>query len=347
MREKFFNVGGKYFLQQVSNVEEPLAKGVYTLQDDPRSGFYLEKTHDGFNLNHKIYGKETSFVERVTKTFDNTTGNLGILLSGVKGTGKTVTSKLIANSFLTQDIPVIIIPQAYNNVQDFISKIPQSVVLFFDEFEKMYPADYNNSADILTVMEGVRDNGQRRVFLLTTNSLRINDNLIERPGRIRYHKKYTDLTLDVITEIVDDLLENKELKESTIDFISQLKTITVDIVRSVVNEVNIHNEDPKEFGSYFNIKTEENKFDIIQIKEDGAEIPYLRDINLIISESNDVLIRGLKYGKIVAELDNNKYIYDPEDRDDDDNPIKPFMIKIESRSNIHKSFISIPTKMVF
>lgn len=45
----------------------------------------------------KIYGMESKLIEHVMRTFENTTSNLGMLFNGIKGTGKTITAKIIAN----------------------------------------------------------------------------------------------------------------------------------------------------------------------------------------------------------------------------------------------------------
>lgn len=337
---KFFREGTKTFLRQVSNEETPLKPAVYTLQWTPQLGFYLEETHEGFKFGHKIYGASNKFVERVVKTYNNTNNNLGILLSGVKGTGKSVDGKLIVNAFLKQQIPCIIIPQAYDNIQDYISKIPQEVSLFFDEFEKMYPADYNNSADVLTVMEGVRDNGIRRIFILTTNKTFINDNLLERPGRLRYHQKYEDLSLEVIEEIIDDLLEHKDLRKVTIDYISGLKTITVDIVRSIISEVNIHQEDPKEFGHLFNIKKEDKRVDIIRIdpktKEETIWFESARLDKILPNRVQQPFrVNNAWEAEVISIVDENTFIIDEAPRTEDS---LHFTVKVIDREFKHKSF---------
>jgi len=339
MDQKYFKSGNNYFLREVSNVEDPLQVALYVLQFSPKEGFYLEKSAEDFHVNHKIYGKdEKAFTERVKKTFNATKDNLGVLLNGVKGTGKSVQLKLIANHL---ELPIIIIPQAYEGVADYISKIPYSVTLVFDEFEKMYPANYNNNADILTVMEGVLANQYRRVFLLTTNSTYINDNLLERPGRIRYHRTYEDLPLETIEEIVDDLLEYKDLRTATIDFLSTLKTITIDIVKKIVEEVNIHNEDPKIFGKYFNIKKDSKKYDVLIINENGTEKVWFEDVALPVFDPKkpikDLRVNGEWEAKIISILSPTMLIVD-EQLNENNEPEVHIKIKIVDRDNLHKSF---------
>ena len=126
-----------------------LPSKIYTVQVDPRSGeLYLEEYADSFHFDFKVYGMESQLMDHIMKTFENTTGNLGVLFNGVKGTGKTITVKLIANRM---NMPVILITNAYDGLSDFISKICCPCILFFDEFEKVFKKDHNDTG-ILSIM---------------------------------------------------------------------------------------------------------------------------------------------------------------------------------------------------
>ena len=166
-------------------------------------GWYLEKYADEFTFDYKIYGLETEFCEHVIKTFENTTGNLGIMLTGIKGTGKTVTAKILANAF---KLPVIIVKDMGGNNQgmiEYFSSFNFDSILFFDEFEKNFS---EKDSTILQIMDGVYNIGYRKVFLLTTNQMTVNENLVGRPSRIRYVKKFGNLDLKTVKEYLDDNL---------------------------------------------------------------------------------------------------------------------------------------------
>ena len=70
-------------------------------------------------------------------------------------------------------------------------------------------------------------------------------NLFSRPSRIRYMKKYSSLGSNEINEIIDDSLIHVDKKESIIEFCNQLNIITIDILKSIINEVNLFNESPQ------------------------------------------------------------------------------------------------------
>lgn len=257
MKNNWRKINNDFILEEVSQQIKKLPVGVFKINQNPMtSELYLTYLQEKFEFPYKVYGVENTFIERVNKTFKATTGNLGVLMNGVKGTGKTVTAEMICNKL---NLPVLIVPSAYKNLPGFINEIQQDIIVFFDEYEKMYN---NYDASILTVMDGVLNNEHRKVFLLTTNNSYINNNLLQRPGRIRYVKEFTDLTLEVIMEIVEDKLIHKALKDKCVDFISKLETITMDIVNSVISEVNIHNEDPIMFKDIFNINMIENRVNL-------------------------------------------------------------------------------------
>lgn len=243
---------------ETASFQEGLGKGIFTIQVPMMGPTYLERIKDDFHFGYKIYGMNDGFVSRVQKTFDNTTGNLGILLNGTKGTGKSVTAELISNAFGERNMPTVLITGMVPNMNEFLANIHEDIVVFIDEFEKVfsreedgYRSDY--SSEVLTIMDGALKSEYRRVFIFTTNRRFIDDNLLSRPGRIRYSKEYGDLSAAVIEELVDDLLENISFKEAIVDYILGLEIITIDIVKSIIEECNIHNESPEAFKDFFNV----------------------------------------------------------------------------------------------
>ncbi len=301
MTSQWTKAGNRFYLSDTTATVPHLENAVYRLDFDIKIGVYLEKTQDSFDFPHKIYGLRSKFIERVGLAWDRTTGNLGILLNGVKGTGKTVTAKMIANQ---QKRPVILINNDYPGMVEFLNSIQQEVTLFFDEFEKTFKRSgdddysFDPSAKLLTVMDGVLSNEHRKLFILTTNKTYINENLQERPGRIRYVVPFTNLNLEQITEIVSDKLtpEAKELglEEKTITFLSTLEVITVDVVTAVCNEVNIFLEDPEEFRNIFNVKSIKRTFNISRVDQDkeGNEVITVVYRETVLDDPDDIINEG-------------------------------------------------------
>ena len=227
--------------------------GVYKISMS-KQGFYLEYVMSEFVFDYKIYGLQEDFINHVIKTYNEAqTGNLGILLNGTKGTGKTVAAKMIANRL---HLPVIIVQnmgQEMNlQMMNYLStEINFDCVFFFDEYEKTFDKD----TTILSFMDGVYNSESRKVFLLTTNTLSIDRNLIGRPSRILYLKKFGNLEIEAASEFLDDTLNNKEYKQEVLEFINLLSISTIDILKSVVREINIHGiEEFRKSKSYFNVE---------------------------------------------------------------------------------------------
>jgi len=262
--------GGRYYLTQPSVEMEKLENAVYSVHQDDLGRLFLKKKQDTFTFDYKLYGLETNLVDRIIKTHEHTNGNVGVLLNGLRGTGKTITSKIICNR-LNQ--PVIVIGAHYGGVHLFINSIPQDVTVFIDEYEKIF----GDSSDMLTIMDGALNSQYRRVFLLTTNNLYVDENLLQRPSRIRYLKKFEDLSPEIVEEIIDDVLIHKELKSECLQFISTLEIITIDIVKSVLSEVNIHAEAPSTFQDVYNVKKIKGKYDVEVQDTEGNFVTFKED----------------------------------------------------------------------
>jgi SpoVK/Ycf46/Vps4 family AAA+-type ATPase len=267
-------------------------------------GVNLVHTFDKFTFDYKIYGVESKFIDRVVKTYQNTKENLGILLNGYKGTGKTVTAKQICNKL---NLPVIILKVTTKSVIDFINSINQDIIIFVDEYEKIF----QDNSSLLTVMDGVESSEFRRVFIFTTNSLGIDTNLIDRPSRIRYMKSYRNIEPSTIKEVVDDLLIHKEHEIETINYITSLYLITIDIIKAVIMEVNIHNESPSNFEDVFNAEKISNRFKVT-LFQDSASVVLMDQVTLNAIPKNyrvrnSVYINGVYFGQITKILGNDQF----------------------------------------
>jgi broad-specificity NMP kinase len=241
-------------------IEKTVPVGIYNVDLVPFTGWVLNIYAEKFNFDYKLYDLQNDFIDHVCKTYNSTNGNLGILLNGTKGTGKTVTAKELANAL---NLPIIIVKNFGDRNQDlieFLSTLNFDCVFFFDEFEKNFD---ENDSTILQIMDGVYNSENRRVFLLTTNTMDINSNLIGRPSRIRYVKTFGNLDLKVVKAYLNDNLEDKSCYAEVIEFIDSLTISTIDILKTIVNEINIHGiNDFRKSKSFFNVKNNEYNYQI-------------------------------------------------------------------------------------
>lgn len=231
---------------------EGLPKGIYEVKLS-MTGFYLSKIAESFTFDYKLYGLNQKFIDYVLKTYENTTGNLGVLLDGIKGTGKTVTAKELCNRL---QLPVILVQSMGKDTNSKLIKylstaIDFDCIFFFDEYEK----EFKNSSDVLSFMDGTYNSIYRKVFLLTTNELNVDPNLLGRPSRIRYKKSFSNLSEEVTREILNDILEDKTAIEKVIELTHSMNIITIDLIKAIATEINIHGaESLPDIKETFNIE---------------------------------------------------------------------------------------------
>ena len=166
---------------------------------------------------------------------------------------KSVTAKVLANKF---NLPVVVVKSFGENntgLIEFLASFNFDCVFFFDEFEKNFS---DKDSSILQIMDGVYTSKYRRIFLLTTNETNINDNLISRPSRLRYIHEFGNLEPEITREYLNDTLNDKSRIEDVVDFVDTLQISTIDILKSIVEEINIFGFDKfMENKSFFNVKT--------------------------------------------------------------------------------------------
>lgn len=303
--EKIFRRRGSMFtIQDVDDNHEILPPGIYVLKLDPRIMVtYLDRIQDCFTFGHKIYSNDFDFIQRVVKTNDAISENMGVLLTGIKGTGKTITAQLLANAY---GYPVIILSEDLaEHAVNFISQINQNVTILVDEYEKVY----EDRASLLTVMDGVLKSNYKRNFILTTNTTHIESNLLCRPGRLRYKRNYSEiLDIRVVREIIDDLLKRPEYRDELVEVIQGLSMSTIDIIKVFVEEINIHDKSPKELLEDMNIVMEE-KYDIEFFYDDSTDGSVKLRMNYMEEERDYSVddafsVQGRTLGTIVEMTDN-------------------------------------------
>lgn len=264
----FIQNSNKFNFFDVTAAHDKLPVGVYILKDDPKEGFHLIKKED-FVLPKKIYG-DHSIVDRwVKSSLVNTTKNLGILLTGLKGSGKTITAQKFC---IDSNLPVILINEDFHGPDflDFMSNVKLGkAVVFIDEYEKIYPKD-EHQFDLLSLMDGTFQTNL--IFLMTVNSYKINNYLVNRLSRIKYVKQYDDLELDIVNEVIDDMLVNKEHKQSIFDFFDKVNMRTFDILINLIKEMNLFNENAIECGKHLNLRSEPRSYTVYEIIN-GKEFP--------------------------------------------------------------------------
>lgn len=254
---------------------EGLPKGIYEVRESI-TGYYLNKLGDSFVFNYKLYGINNEFIDHFIKTYNNTTGNLGVLFNGIKGTGKTVTAEELCNQL---GLPVIIVKsckEADDMLKFLATQINFDCIFFFDEYEK----EFKESSSVLSFMDGVHNSQYRKIFLLTTNELEINNNLLGRPSRIRYVRSFGNLPEETTLELLNDILIDESAVEPVLDLIRQMQIVTVDLVKALAQEVNIHGVDKIDMiRKNFNLEFSDFTYLVESIELESGALEGVQNIN--------------------------------------------------------------------
>lgn len=290
-------------------IKDKIPNGIYKTTFDKFRGTYLEKTE--MKLSHgKIYGEAQEIADHIVEAFkkNNPTKNLGVLFSGNKGLGKTLTTRLIIEQ-LVKNYPIITISSYTPDLTDFLENVKDCVILM-DEFEKFMGGNANGSDNendqtkqekILSILDG-NTGCTGNLFLFTVNNLwKVDENLKGRPGRIRYHYQFTSEKAEIVKNYCLDNLNNKENTEEVVRCLGETKFVSMDILTSFVEELNnFPNKKPAEVIKYFNVETSDDDTHYlvtVKVVWNGKELVYTDKAPLSYFQEGrwlDIRYRGLK-----------------------------------------------------
>ena len=237
------------------DIHESLPTATYTVGYNACSGeYYLEKI-DPFEYTGKLYGNTNRNADRILRTFhDRQTASTGVLLTGEKGSGKTLLAKRISMIAATRDIVTIVVnePWCGEKFNQFLQMIDQPAVVLFDEFEKVYH-EWDKQKMMLTLLDGVYPS--KKLFILTCNDKwKLDSNMRNRPGRIYYTIDYSGLDDTFIQEYCDDNLLAKHYIPKVIAVSKVFSSFNFDMLKAMVEEMNRYDESPTEVLEFLNVQ---------------------------------------------------------------------------------------------
>lgn len=241
-------------------VTQKLPAGIYTIEVSPPRPPMLRRIHDMVVPKH-LYGDIEENTRKILTTFRDRTHSTGVLLAGTKGAGKTLLARNIATKLYENGTPTIIVP--FNLicplVAEFIDSIDTECMVLFDEIDKISGENDEeiraNSNCLLGLFDGI--SVHKRLYMLTANDIeKINNQLLNRPGRIYYRLMFGGVTQDAIKEYCNVNLHNKNHIDKMLHIATLIRDFSFDIMQAIVEECNRYNITPKEACDMLNVAPE-------------------------------------------------------------------------------------------
>lgn len=273
---------------------DALPKGIYELKYSDMQGFWLERMElEPFP--GKVYGDQVRMTDKVVRRYADTSGkNLGVLLSGQKGTGKSLFVRNLAVK-LSAELPVIVVKANHGRgMLSMLANVKGRAAIVFDEFEKMFrgrvedghssrESDIREQETALSFFDGV-ETRQEKLLLLTVNeTYDVSRYLLGRPGRIYYHFRMTIPTYAEIKEYLADNLDGAhhgKINDIAMKLVS--KTVSWDSLAAVAREVNAGEtlEDTmKDLNISSDVGRGSTELTLKAVYEDGEEVVVRGDFS--------------------------------------------------------------------
>lgn len=219
----------------------------------------------------KLYGSAEKRADRILNTFKERNRSTGVLLSGSKGTGKTLLMRTVGIKAVEEGMPVFIIDEAHYDsaFMDYIEKIQQRVVFLYDEYEKLYDSEEAQNG-MLRIFDGVSN--VNILSVLAVNNYP-SEYLIDRPGRMFYHFKYGTLEEQFVREYAIDNLANQENVNGLVAVSKMYGVFSFDVLKAYVEEMNRYNETARQVMEVINAEAVELYMTrYVRVFQDG--VPY-------------------------------------------------------------------------
>ncbi len=257
----------------------------YIVRFEKMTGFYLDEYADIQVKEDKIYGEQVCKVQKVLQTYGKFNRNLGVILSGSKGIGKSMFARLLSVEAIKDNIPVIVVDQYIPGIASYLETIDQSVMVLFDEFDKTFgdikPSDGepDPQAALLGLFDGITQG--RKLFVITCNDIRkLNDFFINRPGRFHYHFRFGYPSADEIRTYLYDKLAAEYYHEiEQIVTFSRKVDLNYDCLRAIAFEVNSGESFCSAIEDLNIINLSQERYNFTVFFENGAPM-YARNRNM-------------------------------------------------------------------
>lgn len=229
-------------IKVVPHIDAPflskLPAGVYSPKFDENAGLILSTLMypQRFDVPSKIYGSHMQYRSMVVRALQTRERSVGVLLTGYKGSGKTILMHDLCNLALDAGHPVFVIDRAVSadGLRMLYKLVNGECVFLFDEFDKTY--DGSDDREKLLAFFSDRDI-KKALFLLSLNKQsNLPDAYVDRTGRFLYRFEYAYLTREVAGEILNDYVLEQTTRELLLDYVDQLP-LNIDTFIELVQEI--------------------------------------------------------------------------------------------------------------
>ena len=237
---EFIKSGNKVFVKS-AGLEYKLESGVtYTLKYDAWEGItWLElSTNIVLPDNYFYSASDEKFINRVLGYFKKTDKNTtGIMLKGLKGSGKSMMAKKLA---IESELPIIVVSPEFptKKLTEFFNKFTQNVIVLFDELEKNTKAWHTD--ELLTFLDGISSTCKKLVVFTCNSDADVCEFIKDRCSRVRYVKTFDAMSEESVLELCNRELDDEGEARAACGFIMEtFKTISFDNVLSFIEEIKI------------------------------------------------------------------------------------------------------------
>ena len=282
---KAISIGSRYEIyDDTLKAYDGLPAQTYTVCFSQMTGFFL-KVRPDLVVKEPVYGVHPEKAEKVLRSFKVFQRNLGVILSGDKGIGKSLFARLLSAKAVEAGYPVIIVDQAFPGIASYIESFEQEVVFLFDEFDKTFGSNHDSDpqSTFLSLFDGTSQG--KKLFIITCNSLHgLNDYMVNRPGRFHYHFRFGYPTGEEIRQYLTIAFELRSGES----------------FEAAIQDLNI-------------INTHDEQYNLtLYLKDGGIVSAENQRLDLFSRDTKCVYMRDMKGRYAVeVEFDISESIYDP------------------------------------
>lgn len=291
---EFIKVGER-IINKPTGLDYDLVNGkVYNLKWDRYNGMSYFEEDGSLSLPSKVYTTKSDdfFIKRVNTYFQKTSKlSTGVMLSGIKGTGKTVMAKVIAKN---SNLPIIVVDEEYptDRINDFFRKFETPVTIIFDEVDKHWDTE-----NLLGWLDGVQTNAKKLVLFTCNNEDRVNDYLKDRCSRVRYIRHFE---ANDNARFLREILRDKGIAEDNIEdtyafIVNNFGLLSIDNILSFIDEKLLFPElSNEEIFNDMNISSKKGKKNIVgetsdhEDEEDEDDDDWLYDDDVEYEEDDSL-----------------------------------------------------------